>query len=135
MTISTETLLLGAVVVSVSALLIAIMISVGDQHSRFGSAMRFALAAGMLALAVVYDVPLFLQQSYGIDAAGAAGLWMGAVVGAAVMTFGAVVQLAAWLRWGEGDRPLPSSPKADAREDAEEGAEPEKGQDGHPKPQ
>ncbi len=125
MAISTETLLLGSVVLSVSVLLIAIMISVGDQYSRFGSAMRGALAAGMLALVVVYNVPMLLQRSGGIAPAGTAALWGGRRCrGPAVMTIGAVVQFGSMAVLGRrGSRRLPHPEGPKRASDAKDGAE------------
>jgi hypothetical protein len=77
MTIDTGTLLLGGVILSVSLLLIALMISIGDQYSRFGSALRLAVSAGILALVVVYDLP----EGFGLSVAGSVVMWVAAVVG------------------------------------------------------
>lgn len=118
----TETILLGGIVVAVLLLLVALMVTLGDQHSRFGAVMRCALASGLLVLAVVYDLPGRLREDYGVGAAGAGALWVAAVAGAAMLAVIAVMQFVVWLRWGEGERPLPS-PKREARRDAEQRAE------------
>jgi len=118
MAIDTGTLLLGGVILSVSLLLIALMISIGDQYSRFGSALRFALSAGILALVVAYDLP----EGFGLSVAGSVVLWVAAVVGTFLLAVAAVVQFVSWLRLGEGDPPLPS-PQREPRRDAEDGAE------------
>lgn len=121
-TVDTETLLLGGIFVAVFALLAALLVALGDQYSRFGAVMRCALASGILALIVVYDLPGGLQQEYGIGSVGAGALRVAAAVGAVLLAVVAVTQFVVWLRWGEGERPL-SLPKRKARRDAEDGAE------------
>jgi hypothetical protein len=123
--VGTETLLLGGIFVSVFVLLAALMVTLGDQYSRFGAVMRCALASSILVLAVVYDLPGWLRVSYGLGAAGTGVLWVTAVVGAVLLAAVAVAQFVVWLRWGEGEPPLPSA-KREARRDAEDGAEREK---------
>lgn len=118
----TETLLLGGIFVSVFVLLAALIVTLGDQYSRFGAVMRCALASGILVLAAVYDLPGRLQQGYGIGVAGTGVLWVTAVVGAILLAVVAVAQFAVWLRWGEGEPPLGSA-KREPRRDAEDGAE------------
>jgi hypothetical protein len=120
--VDTQTLLLGGIFISVFALLAILMVALGDQYSRFGAVMRCALAAGILVAALVYDLPGGLQQNYGIGPGGAGVVWVAALVGAVALAVVAVMQFVVWLRWGEGDPPLPSG-KREAREDAEEGAE------------
>lgn len=121
MAIDTGTLLLGGVILSVSLLLIVLMISIGDQYSRFGSALRFALSAGILALVVAYDLP----AGFGFSVAGNGALWVAAVVGTFLLAVAAAVQFLSWLRLGEGDEPLPS-PQRKPRDDAEDSADREK---------
>lgn len=118
----TETLLLGGILVSVFLLLAALMVTLGDQYSRFGAVMRCVLASGILVLVLVYDLPGRLQQDYGIGPVGTGALWVTAAVGAVVLAAVAITQFVVWLRWGEGEPPLPS-PKREARRDAEDGAE------------
>jgi hypothetical protein len=118
MAISTETLLVGGVVVSVLALVVAIMLTIGDQYSRFGSAMRCLLAAVIFVLVIVYDVPSWLDRAYGIGVAAVGAIWVASVVGAFVMVFGAIVQFATWLRQGEGELAL-REPDRDAKRGAQ----------------
>lgn len=118
----TETLLLGGIFVSMFVLLAALMVTLGDQYSRFGAVMRCALSSGMLVLALFYDLPGWLQQDFGIGPVGIGALWVTAAVGAVLLAGVAITQFVVWLRWGEGDPPL-ASPKREARRDAEDGAE------------
>ena len=118
----TQTLLLGGIVISVFLLLAVLMVTLGDQYSRFGAVMRCALSSGILVLALAYDLPGRLQQDYGIGPVGTGALWVTAAVGAVLLAAVAITQFVVWLRWGEGEPPLPS-PKREARRDAEDGAE------------
>jgi hypothetical protein len=120
--VDTETLLLGGIFVSVFLLLAALMVTLADQYSRFGAVMRCALASGILVLVLAYDLPGRLQEDYGIGPVGAGVLWVIAAVGAVLLAVVAITQFVVWLRWGEGERPLPS-PKREVRRDAEDGAE------------
>jgi hypothetical protein len=121
-TVDTETLLLGGIFVSVFLLLAALMVTLGDQYSRFGAVMRCALSSGILVLALFYDLPGRLQQDFGIGPVGTGALWVTAAVGAVLLAVVAITQFVVWLRIGEGD-PLLPSPKREARRDAEDGAE------------
>jgi hypothetical protein len=120
--VETETLLLGFIGVSVSLLLIMLMITMGDQYSRFGAVLRCALSSAILVIAAIYDLPGYLHQAYGLSVAGAGVLWVSFVVGAIALAVAAVYLFVIWLRWGEGDEPLPSAQR-EARGDAEDGAE------------
>jgi len=120
--VDTETLLLGFIGVSVSLLLIMLLMTMGDQYSRFGAVLRCALSSAILVIAAIYDLPGYLHQAYGLSVAGAGVLWVSSVVGAVGLAIAAVYLFAVWLRLGEGDEPLPS-PKREAHDDAEDGAE------------
>lgn len=118
----TETLLLGFIGVSVSLLLIMLMVALGDQYSRFGAVLRCALSSAILVVALIFDLPGYLQQRFGLGVLGTGVVWVTAAVGAVVLAAGAAVLFVTWLRWGEGDEPL-YLPKREARGDTEDGAE------------
>ena len=119
---SAKTLLLGFIAVSVSVLIVMLMMALGDQHSRFGAVLRCALSSAILVVAVIYDLPGTLRQSYGLSAVGADVLWVSSVVGAVTLAVAAAFLFVTWLRWGEGDAPAPSVQRK-AHADAEDGAE------------
>ena len=119
---STETLLLGFIGVSVSLLLIMLLMTLGDQYSRFGAVMRCALSSAILVVALTFDLPGYLQQRFGLGVLGTGVVWVGAAVGAVILAVAAAVLFLEWLRWGDGDEPL-HLPKREARRDAEDGTE------------
>jgi hypothetical protein len=122
MGIDPETLLLGFIGASVSLLLFMLIVTLGDQYSRFGAVLRCALSSAILAVAAIYGLPGYLHQAYGLSVVGAGFLWVSSVIGAAALAVAAAYLFVIWLRFGEGDEPLPSAQR-EARDDAEDGAE------------
>lgn len=118
----TETLLLAFIGVSVSLLLIMLMITMGDQYSRFGAVLRCALSSAILVVAAIYNLPGYLNQAYGLSVAATGVLWVSFVVGAVALAVAAVHLFIVWLRWGEGDE-LPPSAQRETRDDPQDSAE------------